>query len=58
MSMYYINIDIVKRNKAIKVIQRAWKHVFYDPQYLVCKRRLMREFIYMDNVYLTKQFNK
>jgi hypothetical protein len=46
--MSYIDIDIVKRNKAIKVIQRAWRHAFYDPCYSVCKRRLVREFMYMD----------
>lgn len=29
----------------VKFIQAAWRHAYYDPSHLVCKKRLMSEFL-------------
>jgi hypothetical protein len=36
--------DIIKRHRAAKAIQRHWRHSITNPCYMVCKRRLLREF--------------
>jgi hypothetical protein len=38
------NIGIVRRNKAVKLIQKAWRDAYYNPNFKACKTRLRREF--------------
>jgi hypothetical protein len=37
-------VDIVKIYHSSSVIQRVWRRVISDPNHLVCKRRLLREY--------------
>jgi hypothetical protein len=36
--------NIIKRHRSAKAIQRHWRHVITNPCFVVCKRRLLREF--------------
>lgn len=44
MRYSYVNICIVRRNKAVKLIQQAWREAYYNPKFKACKTRLHREF--------------
>jgi hypothetical protein len=35
---------IIKRHSAAKAIQKHWRHNIANPCYMVCRRRLLREF--------------
>jgi hypothetical protein len=37
--------DSMIRDRAARKIQHRWRHVIANPQYVVCKKRLMREFL-------------
>ena len=37
-----------KKKTAVKTIEDKWWHCLIDPKYLVCKRRLLREFHEME----------
>jgi hypothetical protein len=37
-------VEAVYKHLAAKRIQRKWRHVISNPEYAVCRRRLMREF--------------
>jgi hypothetical protein len=37
-------VEAVYKHLAAKSIQRIWRHVISNPDYAVCRRRLMREF--------------
>ena len=37
-------VDSTLKNEACKIIQKAWMKCYYNPEYLVCKNRLMREY--------------
>jgi len=37
-----------KKKAAVDIIENKWLHCFLDPHYLVCKRRLLREFHEME----------
>ena len=39
-----IPYNVVRFERSIDVIQRAWRKSLYDPMYRVCRRRLMGEF--------------
>jgi hypothetical protein len=36
--------SIVKNDHCVSVIQRVWRRVISDPNHLVCRRRLLREY--------------
>ena len=38
------NEDLIKKNHAICIIQRAYKQCYYNPDYLICRNRLIREY--------------
>ena len=38
------NEDLIKKNHAICIIQRAYKKCYYNPDYLVCRKRLIKEY--------------
>jgi hypothetical protein len=40
--------NIIKEYHSISVIQRIWKHVISNPEYMMCKRRLLHEYNTMD----------
>ena len=50
MIIMYKDIGIVKRNKAVKLIQREWRRVYYNPVYLICKNRLTQEFYILNKL--------
>ena len=37
-------VDSTLKKEACKIIQKAWMKCYYNPEYLVCKNRLMREY--------------
>ena len=37
-------INYLKKYFACKKIQKQWLKVYYDPEYQICRKRLMREF--------------
>ena len=43
-------MTIVRRHRAASVIQRVWRMVVSNPNYLVCKKRLMYEFTSLENI--------
>jgi hypothetical protein len=41
---------VVMKTHAARVIQRHWRHAIANPQYLVCRRRLLRELNESQNI--------
>lgn len=39
-----VTFDVVRFERAIDVIQRAWRRALYDSTFRVCRARLQREF--------------
>ena len=37
-------VDSTLKEAACKIIQKAWMECYYNPEYLVCKNRLMRDY--------------
>ena len=37
-------VDSTLKKEACKIIQKAWMKCYYNPEYLVCKNRLMRDY--------------
>jgi hypothetical protein len=35
---------IIRKHRSIKIIKRVWKCAVSDPKYIVCRKRLLREF--------------
>ena len=40
----YEYFNYVKEHLSVKKIQRQWLKSYYDPQYKICQKRLLREF--------------
>jgi hypothetical protein len=35
---------IIRKHRSVKIIKRVWKCAVSDPNYIVCRKRLRREF--------------
>ena len=36
---------IIQRHRSSKIIQKVWRRAISDPNYVICRKRLMREFL-------------
>ncbi len=41
---------IIQTKHSAHTIQRAWKRIITNPEYMICKRRLIREYNSMTNI--------
>jgi hypothetical protein len=44
-------VNIIKRDKSVQIIQKAWRHSISNPTYKVCKKRLFLEFSEFQDTY-------